>query len=605
MKLKKNKRNEAVNETQTLDNSSVYSQINTDLSDNSNDDWATLEENEETPSNNPLDDNQITNDEVKPTSTPLSSTSDLSDDTESFDPIYEMNFDEALASDLKIYTGIHTSGHQVLKIPLPYSAKAQNAQKQYDEYTLRTPSESNLFIADLYKSTFSIWKMAFDKNLPDEIRNDIEDLYKVLIYSDSDMSDSTANTHTTFLDTRLRDDARVFNGFKIETTNNQKQAIRMNVPYGDDLDSEISAYKASFTGPSANARLKLLQETLTERENLCKDLADYPCFNNFYLLFNNRDDCKAKMLQLFKVINYLFYRQLRTKEIIGDLRRKENGEATLQTSADALSHLRELRNKILIGDKTTKAIGSGLDNLNVSITYSTDIIDFYGWKTKLLDWFVKVCFGNNIDLYYTIYSKNNKTNMTTLQNLINEPNNLRKNILKQLEENSHLIKHPMFLNFGKEKYVDILLTMLAEYNYSDNIYWHYYFYYLNNYKNSTLHINNKPVQFSTFQYLVWMICVTLRAVLHQYWNTLLVLKYCNTNTLASINKLLTKFNSIKRLGDYLNGYDDVKDHPDWFKTKYLPFIDMVYAQNSLIFPKRFKKSINEFIIHYMNSDDEI
>lgn len=524
----------------------------------------------------------------------------------SFDAFYEDDYDESLAHLAKndILVGQNSKGKQVLKIALPFTNSLQNTkQKTHTEFILRTPSEVNLFVGDLYKQTFKIWKLAFDTNRPSEITADIEDLFKVLIYSNSDMSNSASNTHSTFLDTRFRTDGRVFAKTKLERQDEQAQTIKMNIPYGNDLEDEIKTYKDSFTGPSARARLEMLEETLKERITLASDLADYACFNNFYLLFNNRQECKEKMLELFKVLNYLFYKQLRTQETIGDLARKSNNETTLQTTDDALSHLKELRSKVLVGNKASVMNGLGLEQVNSSITYSTDIVDFFSWKTKMLDWFCKIVFGNNIDLFYTKHSNNNKTNRTTMQNLINEPNELRLSLLQQLDQNSKLIKNEAFLQYGKENYVNVLLTFIAEYSYSNNPYWDNYFYALNNYKESYLTINGTKIQFNEFQYFVWMLCLTFRAVLQQYWNSFIVLKYCNTYVLSDINKLLNKLNGIRNLGNSVTGY--AKASSDWFENKWLPFIDAIYSQNAIIFSQRFNDAISNYILKYMQEDEEI
>lgn len=570
---------------------------NEEVSSDNNDGWSNDENNIE--AQEPV----LSNEEIDAQTTQQEPATNTNASFVSFDND-DNDYDESLAHlDKKdILVGQNAKGKQVLKIALPFTNILKTTTKTHTEFILRTPSEVNLHIADLYKNSFNIWKLAFDKNRDSEITADIEDLFKVLLYSNSDMSESSNNNHTTFLDTRLRNDGRVFAKSKLETAN-EPITIKMNIPYGNDLDDEIKAYKDSFSGNQARERLEMLEDTIKERIALSMDLADYACFNNFYLIFNNRDECKDKMLELFKVINYLFYKQLRTQEIIGDIKRRENNETTLQSSSDALAHLKELKSKVLVGSKASVMNGLGLEQVNSSITYSTDIVDFFSWKTKMLDWFCKIVFGTNIDLYYTKHSTNNKTNRTTLQNMINEPNEYRLSLLEQLDQNSKLVKNKAFIEYGKEQYVQDLLELLASYNYANNPYWDNYIYTLNNYKESNLVINGIKIQFSEFQYLVWLICISLRAVLHEYWNGFIVLKYCNTYVLSDINKLLNKFNGIRNVGNYITGYN--KADEDWFKDKYLAFIDAIYSQNAIIFSKRFQKSIDKYILDYMKQDEEI
>lgn len=526
---------------------------------------------------------------------------------------YDLNLDNDFDGILKVLQGTLSDNDGetdfVLKITKPFSVvKDKTNPNAYDMFSFKTLEEKNLAIAQSYKTLLKVFQLAWSKNLNENIKQDIEDCFKVFLYSDSDVIESNDNRHQHFLNENGLIIHKRYFAKKNLNYNDRSIPINTLMLDSDVIEQEIKELQNSFGNSSLGQERK--QEHLKEiqkRISECENIDDYNCFEIFKLVFPNKQERKQKMLELFKVINYLAFFQLRKWETLNDEKNKDKTAQSLmekeQISNNAVNHIKVVVDNVLNSSYEAKLQGQAMSLIGERI-YSTDIINYYGWKTFLLDWFAKICFGKMYHLYINENTQQAKKQVS-LHNVLNDTSLLKDGMKKQLLQRTLLMHNPQFIDIGLDNYVNSLIFLINEHSYNDNTYWDYYYFYLNNYKDTELNINGIKIHFNQFQYLTWLIATGFKATLTKYWNALFVMKYCNTYSIASMNQILTTWNGIKAKGTRKSGYSELDT--TWFEERYKPFLLQLYNQVSFNTISKFSLSLNEFKEKYNNktlSDEE-
>lgn len=472
-----------------------------------------------------------------------------------------------------------------LKIPKPFDSYNSPDEAKANFYKIRSLKETNLHIAQLYKENLlPIFKLALNENTNEQIWQDIELVWKVLIYSDANPVDNSSNYHQTLLNWNS------LNTFAFTELNidNTLTVIPLKIDDEEVIDSHIDNLKNAFTGSNATNNKKAFEKEVNNRIQSCLNFQEYACWNWFHLIFNDFKVSDEVCLRLFKVLNYLLYKQCRIQEVYADA--KIPGYNV--TSSDALSHLHELETKIL--PNTIKSKMLGLNTSENDYTYSTDICNFYVWKTKVLEFFSQQCFNA------PFYQNKDLKHDLSINSLINEPLKLNEIIDSLLQTNKSLNNNPTFLE-NKAVHTKTIMELLNENNLYNNIYLHWYYYYLTNYNEHSLMVNNLKVNFNDFEYLVWLSACFCCAIEQMYKTICLVLKYASTTTLNSLKALITKYNGISIIGTKHDGYRLVDSN--YINEVVYPFIESIYNQLAVYGMTRFNASLQKYLFDY--KDDKV
>lgn len=505
-------------------------------------------------------------------------------------------FNQAL-SEIQIKAGTKLdSEYLYLKIKKPYDAfvNAKNPNENYDYYRLRTISESNIYIAHIYQNIFKFFHFAWKlMHQNEKIKQDVEDLFNVFIYSDADISNRMNNQHITYLDFESK---RIFSQTKV----NQVLDINLNLADNEQLTLDIDSTKKSIIDTFNKEIIDGYNHEIKTRINSCKTITDLAQWDFFKLIFNTSSECENKMLELFKALNYVYYKELRMLETMAD----NDLIHDFHTTLDAKTHYASLKNT-LRNDYYTKKHGLNLSNNDVS--YSSDIANFYVWRIKLLDYFTKICFGKTFSLYDVVNDEEkevaDKTIDTSFNAMINNPQLFLKNLIHNLNHNDRLLRSDEFNEFGLNKYAISLVELANNYSFNQNLYLHWYYFYLLHYKEHTLYINLKPIPMSDFNYLIWLIATQIASVTQHYWNNFLVLKYSNAYTYNSILKLLKAYNGFAGFGTKKD-YKSFKQARNFMSENFIPWTKALYDELSVYGNKRFSNNIHEFLKNLNKNDND-
>lgn len=515
-----------------------------------------------------------------------------------YDPVYDNTFGESL---VVVYGSVglvegETETAYALKIMQPYkSAISASGKAVYETIKIPTLNETTTKVATTYMTLTQIIKLMFSQN--DALWEDIDDVFKVLIHSDIDVSNSTNNKHIHFYDTYTR--ANQNNGFLrffygkqnvIKTPEEEPVKINLQILNHSDLESQIKQVRDNFVDFNTNARQEMADAEVERRILQCKNWINLPMFSDFKMLFNNEAELDDFALRFFKVLNYLFYLALRKQEEINELR------GSLGSYQNALQHLKTLEQKILNADASTKIKGLNFSQIDESeIVYSTDIIVFGSWYLRLLNFITQLIFGNNINFF------NNKHNKSTisLHDAVNESDNLMNLFTSKLKNNTQLVRNEEFRAIGLQNYTQKIIQMANEYGNCENIYYDLYFLYKNTYLNGELLINGKSYSFNDLQYFTWLMACLVNAVLRKYIFTQILYKYAGVYTLTSLNDLLKSYAAVPDYNKEDNEF--IEKDSTWTET-FKTTVEVNYKYNEIMAANVLNDSLNDFADKYSIND---
>lgn len=426
---------------------------------------------------------------------------------------------------------------------------------------------------DVYPTVAAVFQLLRD-DLDTTLADEIEQCFKAWVYSSADYSKNVNNKRLFFWNNRAEG---IFNNFQVGD-----EPVKTCLVEITEMERALKNKYSQFSGIAGQERKANYEQEINRRlKDEVISYVDLNCFSFFKFIF--KDD-ESYILKLIKVLNYIYFKQLRKQESEADL-----GLRTGITTALAKENL----------DALNARMPTRLESMTATaaerLEYSSNICDFYVWKLHLFN------FISQLFLQRKLYSdKDNKyRGVDNLQHLVNDNQLLFNDLKAQLSKNVRYLKDE-FTHI--DEYAWELLALIKNYSLNNNIYYDWYAYYLISYRDSTIYVNNEKVVLSGFAYLAFLTSLLILATKKMYWNAFAVLKYCAVFDFKTLEEILEKINGVR---DYKTSEELVKisNLSSYLSEKFIPFFETVYNYLNVNTLNRFYAAIDEFALHYTTRDE--